>query len=265
MKKKDIFRVIPMTTYCFLSMLGCNKAPVSETIFKSVQIAEQVPLMPDTLSPTCNINIDFNYAVNEDSVAYYINREIVKTAFGYEALSPEAGVDSFVAHYTHNYIHDLLPYYKEDKESGKEGMGWYNYYYHLKTDVQKGKEGVLNYIMEMNSYEGGAHGNQINTYLNFYAESGKLITLDDLFGSGYETSLNILLLKALMEKVGVTSMEALQEKGYLLWTSIYPSKNFLLRSNDIEFLYNAYEIAPYVVGVTVLKIPYDELADMLKK
>ena len=143
MKKKDIFR-ITITTYCFLSMLGCNKAPVSETIFKSIQIAEQVPLMPDTLSPACNINIDFNYAVSEDSVAYYINREIVKAAFGYEALSPEVAVDSFVAHYTHNYIHDLLPYYKEDKESGKEGLGWYNYYYHLKTDMQKGKEGVLN-------------------------------------------------------------------------------------------------------------------------
>ena len=50
-----------------------------------------------------------------------------------------------------------------------------------------------------------------------------------------------------------------------MWTSMYPSKNFLLKSDGIDFLYNAYEIAPYVVGVTVLKIPYEALTDVLKK
>lgn len=264
MKKKNIYRMA-VGIFCFLSVFGCKEAPKSETLFQPVNVVEQVHLEADTLSPACSINISFNYAVSEDSVAYYINKEIVKAAFEYDNLTPEMAVDSFVARYTRSYTHDLLPYYKEDKESRKEGMGWYNYYYDLKTNVQKGKDGVLNYMMEMNRYDGGAHGNQVNTYLNFYTESGRLITLDDLFVSGYEASLNEILLKALMEQAEVTSMEALQEKGYLLWSSIYPSKNFLLKSESIDFLYNAYEIAPYVVGVTVLKIPYEKLTDLLKK
>ena len=68
-----------------------------------------------------------------------------------------------------------------------------------------------------------------------------------------------------MKQAEATSMEALQEKGYLLWSGMYPSKNFLLKDDGMEFLYNTYEIAPYVVGVTVLKIPYGDLTDLLKK
>ena len=264
MKKKNSLKLTTVT-FCLLSVIGCKNPPKGETIFKPIAIAEQVHLTADTISPACSININLNYAESEDSVAYYINKEIVKAAFEYENLSPETAVDSFVAHYTRSYTHDLLPYYGEDKEAGKEGMGWYNYFYDLKTDAQKGKEGIFNYTIEMNSYEGGAHGNQVSTYLNFYTESGKLVTLDDLFVPGYETSLNEILLKALMQQAEVTTMEALQEKGYLMWTSMYPSKNFLLKSDGIDFLYNAYEIAPYVVGVTVLKIPYEALTDVLKK
>jgi len=264
MKRANIFR-IAAGMFCFLSVIGCKDAPNNETSFKAIRVAEQVHLTADTLSPACSISIDLNYAEGDDSVCNHINAEIVKAVFEYEALSPEMAVDSFVSHYTRGYTHDLLPYYMEDKESGKESMGWYNYYYDLKTDMQKGKEGIFNYIIEMNSYEGGAHGNQMNTYLNFYAENGRLVTLDDLFVPGYESLLNEILLKSLMKQAEVTSMEALQEKRYLLWSGMYPSKNFLLKNDGMEFLYNAYEIAPYVVGVTVLKIPYGDLTDLLKK
>lgn len=264
MKRANIFKMAA-GIFCFLSFFGCKNHPKGETLFQAIQVTEQVHLTADTLSPACSISIDLNYAEGDDSVCHHINTEIVKAAFEYEALSPEMAVDSFVAHYTRNYTNDLLPYYMEDNEAGKASMGWYNYYYDLKTDAQKGKEGIINYVIEMNSYEGGAHGNHVNTYLNFYAETGRLVTLDDLFAPGYESSLNEILLKSLMKQAEVASIEALQEKGYLLSCEMYPSKNFLLKDDGMEFLYNAYEIAPYVVGVTVLKIPYGDLADLLKK
>lgn len=264
MKRTNMFR-IAAGIFCFLSLFGCKNSPKDETSFKSIHVTEQVHLTADTLSPACSMSIDLNYAEGDDSVSHHINAEIVRAAFGYEALSPKTAVDSFVAHYTRDYTHDLLPCYKEDKEEEKASMGWYNYYYNLKTDMRKGKEGVINYIIEMNSYEGGAHGNQVNTYLNFYTETGRLVTLDNLFVPGYESPLNEILLKSLMKQAEATSMEALQEKGYLLWSGMYPSKNFLLKDDGMEFLYNTYEIAPYVVGVTVLKIPYGDLTDLLKK
>lgn len=265
MKRTNMLR-LAAGVWCMMAVLACNQhAPKDEALFQSINVAEQVHLTADTLSPSCSMRIDLDYMEGDDSVCYLINKEIVKAVFKFENLSPKEAVDSFIANYTHSYTHDLLPYYMEDKDAGREPLNWYSYYYDVKTRAQNGKEGLLNYVIETNTYEGGAHGNQVNTYLNFYADSGKLVSLDDLFVPGYEASLNEILLNALMNLSETTSMEDLQEKGYLLWTSMYPSKNFLLKTDCIEFLYNAYEIAPYALGVTVLKIPYSDLVDILKK
>ena len=72
------------------------------------------------------------------------------------------------------------------------------------------------------------------------------------------------LLLSLKEHLQVESIDELHEEGYLNWTDMYPSKNFLLSPDGIKFYYNAYEIAPYAAGPTEITIPYESLKDILK-
>lgn len=263
MKKNILYRTLLWGGLVLGAFSACNRAP-KELTFEEITRNETVELCDDEHAPTCDIHLELAFAQNEDSVAQSINESIIRAVFNYEHLQPEVAVDSFVANYIHTYRKELLPYYKEDKQSDANSMSWYSYYYHAEGETEQGVEGVVNYKLDVEGYEGGAHGYHTTIYLNFQLTDGHLMTLSEIFNEGYEADLSALLLDKLMEKMKVKSLGELQEMGFLVWTDMYPSSNFLLKEDEIVFLYNAYEIAPYAAGTTVLKIPYTELTDLLK-
>ena len=127
------------------------------------------------------------------------------------------------------------------------------------------RDSLQGYQLELICYEGGAHGSHTISYMNFVPSTGQLLTLDDMFAPGYQEPLTHILLTALEEKLGVKTLDELHENGFLTWTEMYPSKNFLLAPEGIRFYYNAYEIAPYAAGPTELTIPYEAVKDLEKK
>lgn len=244
---------------------GCqHRMTAVPTSFDSVVIDKDEPLVPgDTLSPACELYINLKYATPEDSVTRLINENIVRLAFDYEGLSPRLAVDSFMTSYIRNYHQDLTPYYKDDLQKGDVG-GWYNYQYELTTSVVPARDNVWGYQLNLVTYEGGAHGSYTTTYMNFDKVTGRLLTLDDVFVPGYEKPLTQVLLTTLQDQLQMSSVEELQENGFLNWTDMYPTKNFLLAPDGVRFYYNIYEIAPYACGPTELTVPYEALKDLLK-
>ena len=45
---------------------------------------------------------------------------------------------------------------------------------------------------------------------------------------------------------------------------MYISNNYILGREQIVFIYNKYDIAPYAVGDIMINISYDKLKDLLK-
>ena len=45
---------------------------------------------------------------------------------------------------------------------------------------------------------------------------------------------------------------------------MFISNNFILDNENIVFIYNKYEIAPYAFGDIMITVTYDELKDLLK-
>lgn len=109
-----------------------------------------------------------------------------------------------------------------------------------------------------------AHGINQQQILNFDSRTGLLLTLKDIFVSGYEQPLKDLLLKALLSKTGCKNIHALRARGYLSSMDIFPTENFILGSETITFIYNPSEIAPYSMGATQLVIPYSDLDKLIK-
>ena len=94
---------------CFL-LSGCNgqKQIDSETV-KTVKVEEQAHLQDDTVSPTCQITIDYSYLAKSDaadSIVQRINRTIQAHILGkeYTRMNPEVAVDSFKNTYINNYF-----------------------------------------------------------------------------------------------------------------------------------------------------------------
>lgn len=263
---------IPVSIIALVSAVVCGCRPHAgdsraQFAIDSAVINQTVKLVPeDSISPACNLRISLAYLTGDDAVEKLINDTIVRAAFEYEHLAPKVAADSFATHYLRDYHAELISFYQEDKKQGDVSAdGTYNYEYILEGTVSPATpDSVWGYQIESYVYEGGAHGYNAVSYFNFSRNSGKRLQLNDVFKPEYEKPLTQLLLDALMKKLDVHSMEELKGEGYLDWTDMYPSANFLMGKDSIKFRYNAYEIAPYACGSTELTIPYTALKDLLK-
>lgn len=240
--------------------------------FDSVKIDTTASLIPDTVSPNCNLRIDFVYPVKCDNTVLLdsVNQALLASCFGkgYKGMDAEAAVDSFRNAYVKDYRNDLVPLYLEDlkNNNGNESVGaWYSYYQSIEARPLTDNPDYLTYIINTNEYRGGAHGTYATTYLNFNPSNGHIMRLNDVFKPDYQKELNELLLKKLMQQTGSATLEELEDKAYLQDTDIYPSNDFRLGKDSIYFLYNIYEIAPYSTGITEIALPYDQLRKLMKK
>ena len=134
----------------------------------------------------------------------------------------------------------------------------------IKSKVERGYNGIINYTSTIDTFTGGAHGSFATTMLNFDPATGEVIELSDFFKENYEEVLIDRLIRALIKKSGAKSFEELQEMGYLVLNDMFVTNNFVLGKEEILFHFNHYDIAPYALGTCDLSFTYDELKDIIK-
>ena len=276
MKESNITKCVALgclaTTFLFV---GCNNSKQNDTSkVEYIKIKEDHHLQKDLKSPTCKMTFDYGYLTensNNDSVAVTINRIVAEKLLGaqYANLNPQTAVDSFRNNYITTYNNEVGELYMQDMKNNPSERGlpaWYNYEYSLTSTFSDGKEGVLNVKALKFEYTGGAHPNEWGTWLNFNANDGQLLTPDKVFVKGSDKAIAKLLIDALVKNMAlkysgekVETIEDLQNLGILSGNEMYVSDNFILGKNDVSFLYNKYDIAPYSTGMIILNLPYSEI------
>ncbi len=136
----------------------------------------------------------------------------------------------------------------------------------VKSNVVLNKPKALSVSVEEYINTGGAHPNTYIKYFVFNPQSGKQLTLNDIFTTGFEGKLNKLIDAKYRADKGLKPGDKLSgEKGELFEDFIRYNNNFILTKDGIEFLYNRYEIAAYVFGEITVKFTYKELEEILKQ
>lgn len=233
--------------------------------FEKFEEDTSVPI--DSLTPgspkfTSKITLHTAKCNNKD-IENKINNTIIYRAFGYEDMNADSACNKFFNEMKNEYL-SLRPEYLNEK-SMNGGGEWFNYNYDIDGNAENNGKGVINYTLETNYYTGGSHGAYVLTYINFDAETGNEIGLEDIFKENYEEVLTDRLTNALAKHIGAESLEQIHEKGYLTLNDMYPTENFALESDSIIFFYNNYDIAPYSMGRTRLVFAYEELKDIMKQ
>ncbi|MBE6302970.1 MAG: DUF3298 and DUF4163 domain-containing protein [Bacteroidales bacterium] len=214
-------------------------------------------------SPKCEIDVSIDFVQSDDKERETkINNSILNAIFGYENVSVETAIDSFVANVHEEYV-AMRPEYFNEKQIN-ENAAWLNFSYIINTTIEYGRKDVINYIINNECYTGGANPNSACIIINFDAETGDEIKLNDIFKENYEEYLSGRLTDALAAKIGAGSRKEIKEKGYLTFNDIYPTENFIMKKDSILFYYNLYEIAPRSAGTTILGFTYDELSTIMK-
>lgn len=99
-------------------------------------------------------------------------------------------------------------------------------------------ERYLSYRIEEYAYSGGAHGSTKVSVGTLDRETGRQLTLNDLFGKDGLAALETELRKAVIAKIGEENIQS----------PVKPIENFYLAADGWHFVYNEYEIACYAIG-----------------
>lgn len=263
---KKNYWIIGLTVVLFSACGGSNGGGLfggSAIDIEEAKATKAVTITNEDNAPQCQVSLKVKYVKGDDERAVAINNAIEQRLFMYDSLTMQQAVDSFANFYTSEYQKNIAPLYREDR-ADETKRAWYEYQYEIETDTRRGKDNCLVYIIDLDIYEGGAHGIRQQLVMNFDEKTGKRITYDDLFVEGYSYTLRELLLDELKRQTDTNTLDELHEKDYLLTMDIYPPQNFILGDDEITFIYNPYEIAPYVKGNTELTLSYSKLSKILK-
>lgn len=115
------------------------------------------------------------------------------------------------------------------------------------------RDSLLNYENRMYVYSGGAHGMSRTSNYIFDLKTGEIITEADIFGDNTDEALHNMLV---MEAAKLRNDSILPADTEFFGDDlIVPNGNVELGENGLSYVFNPYEIAPYVYGT--ISIPLD--------
>jgi len=157
---------------------------------------------------------------------------------------------------------DFIKSYKSSLKDSNYPTSWGT---QTKIKVSYHKKGLVAISMYAGGYTGGAHGNHSTTFYNFNTDTGALLTMKDVFVEGAMDTLNKKGAQILRKKFKVAADKSLNSKGFYLKGGKFSlNTNFQIVKKGIKFLFNPYEIAPYVMGSIEILFPRSEIKHLLR-
>lgn len=258
-QKKNLFLAWMVGGAIFLCC-ACGQDNSRNLDTRKVQWKNSKQLAADKKSPTCEIDIIIEKAVSPEDVAQKVNERLVSQIFGYDSLDVEVAIDSFANEQNRLYSQECTGYAARP-DTDKE---WYQHRHYVRAEEKSTYPNIITYETLVENKKGTSRKSSLRTYLNFDARNGERINAADMFKPGYEHVIEPLLMRELQKKFNCVSLAQLNAKGILCNSRLYVPDNFRPGKNEIKFLFNESEIAPYKTGEITLSISRSLLEQVIK-
>jgi Protein of unknown function (DUF3298)/Deacetylase PdaC len=230
--------------HCFFILFGvfiiisCKNDPL--ITFKEVSI---------TNGDASTVEVNIPLADGNEAIANAINSTIKKNVVASLQIGePDTITSKSIKESIHAFNKEFHDFQNDFPESEQ------NWEAQIDGDVMYQSEDIISIALTSYMDTGGAHGNLIISFLNFNANTGKLILNTDLFK---DKNAFYKLAKSYFQK-------SIKDKD-----AVFEPENFVLPANigytedGIILLYNTYEIAAYSEGTIEFTIPYGEVNSLL--
>ena len=190
-----------------------------------------------------------------------IQHGVAEFIFGKELASTDIRntIDGYLKRETNIYRQCCADFQKTFNENGKEGShGMFCWSRVLEGHFLEPYNDMQSYLIYTYGYTGGAHGMDYEKGMTFSLSNGTRITETDLFEREYKPELSRILTAHLQESVSEDVYDMLFIKN------IEPNGNFYIDEDGITYVYERYEIGPYVSGLVKVSVPWSELQGILK-
>lgn len=199
---------------------------------------------------------EFISGKKKDAINHYIMSYLIDSIYSI----PEAGTNKNIDGMINLFFSDYRDILNETAGTDYPALPWS---LDINGNVLKVTDLYISYSIDYYIFTGGAHPNGYTKFFNFKPSSAEIIGLDEIFKKGFGKKLNKLLEEKFRKEFGISQTAPLTE--ILFEDKFEYNDNFTIGENGITFLYNRYEIAPYVFGEISLEIPYKEINDILKE
>lgn len=163
------------------------------------------------------------------------------------------------------YINQALEYGKEwekDREEYPSFINFSNYSLDKANSIDFISRYVIATSTSQYSYLGGAHGAYYISYYNIDLRDYQVIQENELFKANYEQPLSTLIQRE-VERRNSSPNEDEHIMLLVEISDIKANQNFYFSKEGLVYVYNQYEISPYVQGVVEITIPYDQIKPLL--
>ena len=109
------------------------------------------------------------------------------------------------------------------------------------------------------SYTGGAHGNYATIFKHYDLLDDQTLTLDDIVTPPFQNELTAVAERYFRKQENLGINQSLEDAYFFDRGQFSIPDNFAFEQDSLLFLYNIYEIKPYVHGQTALRIPYADI------
>ncbi|HOY96616.1 MAG TPA: DUF3298 domain-containing protein [Catalimonadaceae bacterium] len=115
-------------------------------------------------------------------------------------------------------------------------------------------------------YTGGAHDFGFSQYHILEKATGRQLHLADFFDStGLKKLTRLGEIEFCIER-GIKDNVTFEEAGFNFKNErFFLPENFSFKENGMEFIFNSYEVGPYVLGPTVFVIPANKIVGLMRK
>jgi hypothetical protein len=188
-----------------------------------------------------------------DSIAAYINDQMFASLEDGELVQP---FDSIASGLVGQYI-DLTEEFADYRSP---------WTLERSCAVFSDTAGVVSIRFEETSYLGGAHGLDIVRLASFDASTGRQLAYGDLFRPGYEREFAGIVEKHFREARSIPDSQSLGDAGFWIEEGkLEPPPNVAVGNGVLVLYYNPYEIAPYALGPTEVRIPLASLKIVIRR
>jgi hypothetical protein len=115
-------------------------------------------------------------------------------------------------------------------------------------------------------YLGGAHGFNERTLMTFDTQTGQRLGVTDVVPNPSQKMLSKIVEAEFRRVRSISPGQSLQDAGFFILPGqeLPLGENFALTNKGLEIQYNPYEVAPYALGATSVRVPRDAVAPLVK-
>lgn len=229
--------------------------------FDSLSVDKQIHINDDPKKKAMSISVYLSYPV---SAPNGVKLDAVQKTIAqlFDSEHKPATIKNAFDNIVTTYIDDAHNYGKEWEDENNEFIDFSNYEQHTGTSIEYVSPYMITISTAQSSYLGGAHGSYYIKYYNISTQDGNLVTEEDLFKKGYKPQLAQLIQNE-VERRNQSANEDQQISLLVEINEIAPNANFYFDKNYIVYVFNQYEIAPYVQGVIEIRIPIKKVKPLI--